>query len=121
FAEPLLSIYNKDPQAVAVGITRMSLVCRPYLICGIMDVICGSIRGLGASVTPMIVSVLGACGLRILWIMTIFSMPAYHSLFTLFLSYPISWAVTALVHLICFFFLRRHLHEKFEMRKAKTA
>ncbi|MBQ6735437.1 MAG: MATE family efflux transporter [Lachnospiraceae bacterium] len=121
FAEPLLSIYNKDPQAIAVGITRMSIICRPYFICGVMDVICGSIRGLGASVMPMIVSVLGACGLRILWIVTVFSIPDYHSLFTLFLSYPITWSVTALVHLICFFFLRRHLHEKFAMRRAKTA
>ena len=84
-------------------------------------VACGVLRGVGMSITPMIVAIIGACGLRILWIMTIFSMPAYHSLFTLFLSYPISWTVTALVHLICFFFLRRHLHEKFEMRTAKAA
>ena len=113
FANPLLSIYNKDPQAVAVGLTRMGVICRVYFLCGMMDVICGSIRGLGASVLPMIVSVLGACGLRILWIFTIFSMPAYHSLFTLYLSYPITWTVTGLVHLICFFVLRKHLREKF--------
>ena len=75
-----------------------------------MDVTCGSIRGLGPSITPTIVSLTGACGLRIVWIYTIFAMN--RSLFTLYLSYPVSWFVTFSAHLVCFcVFYRRWKRE----------
>ena len=103
----LLGIYTSDPQVIEYGITRMAYVCLPYFICGIMDVFVGSLRGLGYSVLPMMVSLAGACGFRILWIFTVFQMnPTFD---VLFLSYPISWAITAVAHAICYFVLRRKL------------
>lgn len=100
FSRPLLGIYSSDPAVIEFGVGRLSVVCATYLLCGMMDVTCGSIRGMGYSITPTIVSLAGACGLRILWIYTIFLLQ--HTLFCLYLSYPISWAITFLAHLICF-------------------
>ncbi len=107
FGEPLLSIYDPRPEIIPSGMTRMSLVCVFYLFCGLMDCCVGAIRGMGYAVTPTIVSLIGACGLRLLWIATIFQIPEYHTEFMLFLSYPLSWGITFLVHLICFAFMRR--------------
>ncbi len=98
--EPLLSIYSSDPEVIRWGLVRLSLVCAPYFLCGCMDVCCGSIRGMGYSVMPMLVSLTGACALRIVWIMTVFQ--AEHTLFSLYISYPISWLLTFAVHLLCF-------------------
>ena len=103
--DTLLKIYNTDPQVISFGLERMYLVCMPYFLCGIMDVMVGSMRGMGYSILPMIVSLTGACGLRILWIFTVFA--ADHTLSTLFWSYPVSWAVTFLAHLVCFMVIRR--------------
>lgn len=107
FGEFLLGLYDPRPEIIAPGMIRMSLVCVFYFTCGLMDCISGSIRGMGYAVTPTIVSLLGACGLRILWIFTIFAIPEYHTEFMLFVSYPISWTVTFFVHLICYIFMRR--------------
>lgn len=105
FGPQLLGIYSSDPEVISYGLIRMSLICIPYFICGVMDVMVGSLRGLGYSVMPMLVSLTGACGLRILWIFTVFQWS--RSLETLFLSYPISWGITAAVHMICYFFAIR--------------
>ncbi len=107
FGEPLLGIYDSRPEILAPGLTRMQLVCGMYFLCGLMDCIVGSIRGMGYAVAPTVVSLLGACGLRILWISTVFQLPQLHTEFFLFLSYPVSWAITFVVHLICFAFMRR--------------
>ena len=107
FGEPLLSIYDPRPEIIPSGMTRMSLVCVFYLFCGLMDCAVGAIRGMGYAVTPTIVSLIGACGLRLLWIATIFRVPEYHTEFMLFLSYPLSWGITFIVHLICFFIMRK--------------
>ena len=107
FAKPLLSIYTTDPEVIQYGINRMMLVCLPYFLCGIMDTLVGSLRGMGYSIMPMIVSLAGACGLRVVWILTIFA--ANHTLTTLFVSYPISWTITALTHFICFMVSYRKL------------
>lgn len=85
----LLGIYSSEPEVIQFGIGRISVVCVTYFLCGMMDVACGSIRGMGYSVIPTLVSLGGACGLRILWIYTIFA--ANRTLFTLYLSYPITW------------------------------
>ena len=100
FGHQLLGIYSNDPEVIEYGIGRLSVVCFTYFLCGMMDVTCGSIRGMGYSVTPTIVSLAGACGLRILWIFTVFAWD--RSLFTLYLSYPVSWVITFAAHLICF-------------------
>lgn len=107
FGGPLLSIYDPRPEIIDPGLTRMSLVCVFYFTCGLMDCIVGAIRGMGYAVAPTIVSLLGACGLRILWIVTIFAIPEYHTEFMLFLSYPLSWTITFIVHFICFIVMRR--------------
>ncbi len=107
FGEFLLGIYDPRPEILPSGMTRMSLVCVFYFTCGLMDCIVGAIRGMGYAVAPTIVSLLGACGLRILWIFTIFQIPEYHTEFMLFLSYPLSWVITFIVHFICFIFMRR--------------
>jgi len=103
FGPQLLSIYITDSaQAIAYGMIRLTYVTLPYFICALMDVTTGGLRGLGASVTPMLISVLGVCGIRLAWIFTIFQVPAYHSPQSLYLSYPISWAVTFLGQLTAF-------------------
>lgn len=100
-APQLLSLYlSEGGDAISYGITRMSYVCLPYFLCGIMDVLSGTLRGMGASTVPMAVTVLGVCGLRILWINTIFKQ--YRTLDCLFVSYPVSWTVTIVALVICF-------------------
>ena len=101
----LLSIYSSDPQVISYGLLRMSLICVPYFLCGMMDVFVGSLRGMGYSVMPMLVSLTGACLFRIVWIFTIFA--TNRSLFVLYFSYPISWALTATAHLICYMIVRK--------------
>ncbi len=101
FGEQLLGIYIVDSQeAIAYGLVRFSYVCLPYFLCGIMDVFTGALRGLGASLTPMLISVLGVCGIRLGWIFTIFQLPQYHTPQSLYLSYPISWTATFLVQAV---------------------
>ncbi len=103
----LVSIYNTDPEVIQKGVLRMSVICTTYCLCGIMDVLVGEMRGMGYSIVPMIVSLTGACGLRVLWIYTVFA--ADRTLETLYLSYPVSWAVTAAIHLCCYLALQRKL------------
>jgi Na+-driven multidrug efflux pump len=107
--EPLLGIYIVDSpnaiQAIAAGAERMLYVCLPYFLLGMMDVTTGVLRGLGSSLTPMIISVLGVCGFRIAWIYTIFA--NHHTPGTLFVSYPISWGLTFLLQLMAFFWIYR--------------
>lgn len=106
FAESLLSIYITDsPEAIAYGIVRLGYMTLPYFLCGMMNVTTGALRGLGCSVVPMIISVLGVCGFRVAWIYTIFQIPEYHTLTSLYLSYPLSWIITFVVEFIAFVYL----------------
>ncbi|MFR5780357.1 MAG: MATE family efflux transporter [Oscillospiraceae bacterium] len=89
-----------DPQIIAYGFDRLKLIGLTYFLCGLMDTVCGCMRGLGASITPTLISLTGACALRIVWIYTIFA--STHSLFMLYLSYPVSWLVTYIANLVCF-------------------
>ncbi len=101
FGESLLSIYITDsPSAISYGMIRFAYVATFYFICGMMDVTTGALRGLGSSVIPMILSIAGVCGIRIVWVLTIF--PRYHTLPMLYISYPISWIVTFGMLLIAF-------------------
>ena len=101
FGQQLLGIYSSDPEVIQYGLNRMHLICAPYFLCGLMDVMVGSMRGMGYSFLPMIVSLIGACGLRVVWIFTVFQW--HRSLFTLYLSYPITWTITALAHMACWY------------------
>lgn len=115
FDETLLSIYAPgETEVIQYGMLRMGIICSTYFMCGIMDVMVGSLRGMGYAIMPMIVSLTGACGLRVLWIYTIFA--ANRTLPTLYWSYPVSWAVTALTHVICFVVVYRKLLNKVKDR-----
>lgn len=107
----LLSIYSSDPSVIQYGMLRLSIICTTYCLCGIMDVMVGSLRGIGCSFTPTIVSLLGACGLRIVWIFTIFQMN--QSLTSLYLSYPVTWLITTTAHIICYTVIRKRQLKSF--------
>ncbi len=105
----LLSIYITDSaEAISYGIIRMSYICLPYFLCGLMDVSTGALRGMGASIAPMIISVLGVCGIRITWIYTIFQLPQFHTPQCLYFSYTVSWTVTFIIQMIAFMFIYKN-------------
>ncbi|MCI8528711.1 MAG: MATE family efflux transporter [Lachnospiraceae bacterium] len=103
----LLRIYSPDQEVIQYGILRMNFICVTYFLCGMMDVIVGALRGMGYAIMPMLVSLTGACLFRVVWIYTIFQ--SYRTLECLYISYPISWALTFLVHLVCFGVVYRKL------------
>ena len=107
FGPQLLSIYNGDPEVIRFGVLRMQIILPTYFICGMMDTMVGQLRGIGYSVMPMIVSLTGACLFRIVWIFTIFSLPQYHTLQVLYISYPVSWALTFTIHMVCYLVVAR--------------
>lgn len=104
---PLLGIYSDVPDVIDAGHTRLTYICLTYCFCGMMDCIVGSIRGMGAAIVPTIVSLIGACGLRILWIATIFQLPQFHTLEMLYISYPVSWIITFIAHMVYYTMLRK--------------
>lgn len=103
----LFHIYSSDPEVIQYGLRRLAIFGTTYFLCGIMDTMVGSIRGVGYSILPMCVSLAGACGLRIIWIFTVFQWN--RSLTTLYLSYPVSWIITGIAHIICFLMIRRKM------------
>ncbi len=96
----LISFYNTDPEVIRYGMLRMSIILPTYFLCGLMDVMVGQLRGVGYSIMPMIVSLTGACLLRVVWLFTIFA--ATPTLNTLYISYPVSWFATFATHLVCY-------------------
>ena len=100
FGRPLMSLYNSNPEVISYGMIRMGIILPTYFICGLMDVMVGQLRGVGFSIMPMIVSLTGACLLRIVWLMTVFA--ADPTLPVLYLSYPVSWFVTFAAHMLCY-------------------
>lgn len=102
FARQLLSVYISVPESIEAGYSRLLIICLTYFLCGLMDVMAYAVRGIGYSLLPTVVSLLGACGFRILWIYTIFRIDAMHSLQGLTISYPVSWLITFAVHLTVF-------------------
>lgn len=104
--EPLLGIYSADSAVIAAGRTRLLWISAPYFLCGVMEVVMGIMRGLGYALTPMVVSLSGACLFRILWLATIFAwMPTQN---ILLLSYPVSWILTTLIHALTYLYARKH-------------
>jgi len=111
FSNSLLHIYITDsPEAIAFGSLRIMCVCLPYFLCGIMDVLGGALRGMGYSVMPMINSLVGACGLRILWIT--FILPLWRRPEILYLCWPVSWGVVIVMNLVCFAVIRKQIKIK---------
>ena len=115
---PLLHIYSGDAAVVAAGLRRMRVICASYALCGIMDVWVGSLRGMGYSVMPMLVSLIGSCLLRIVYIVTIFAL--FPTEAVLYLCYPISWLLTACAHAICYFIVRRKRAARLAARPASS-
>lgn len=107
FGHTVLGFYSSSPEVIAAGMGRIQVICSVYALCGIMDVLVGALRGIGYSIMPMIVSLVGACGLRLVWLSTVFQIPQYHTLKTVYMSYPISWTITLSVHALCFVFAAR--------------
>ena len=106
----LLHFYSSDAAVVAAGYERLRVICGTYLLCGIMDTLASSLRGLGYSVLPMVVSLVGSCLLRLVWIATIFQLN--RTPFMLYISYPISWVLTAAVHLACLLVVRHKMRQR---------
>lgn len=103
----LLYLYNRNPDVIAIGRGRMAIISTTYFLCGIMEVLASSLRGVGRSVTPMITSIIGVCGVRILWIYTVFA--AEKNLTMLYLSYPVSWFFTVVAHFACYLVIKKKI------------
>lgn len=114
FGGTLLQLYSTDAEVIQYGLLRLSFICVTYALCGMMDTIVGVLRGIGYAIMPMLVSLTGACLFRVVWIYTVFKQ--VHSLECLYISYPISWTLTFLAHLVCFIVIYR----KF-LKSQKTA
>lgn len=105
FGPQILQIYTDNSQVIGSGMEILSITTIPYFLCGIMDLIPGALRGVGCSAAPMILSVIGTVGTRIVWIYLLF--PYHRSLFFLFISYPGSWLFTILMQVVCFYYVRK--------------
>ena len=102
FQHQLLNLYVHTDAAFEAGRQKLIILTTTYFLCGFMDVFANSLRGIGYSVLPMIVSLIGVCGIRVLWVFTVFPTEAFNNIQGLAISYPISWIITSSVHLICF-------------------
>ncbi|MCR5764648.1 MAG: MATE family efflux transporter [Treponema sp.] len=102
FGHQLLGIYTKSPEVIEAGLLRCKVIFTTYYLCGIMDSMANSIRGMGHSLMPVIVTIFGACIFRLIWLFTFFQIPAFHTPLVIFLSYPLSWTITYIAHLICY-------------------
>ncbi len=110
FGQPLLRIFTSTPEAIHYGYERLLVICLPYFTCGIMDVMSGSIRGMGQSMLPMLISFFCVCGFRLIWIFTL--LPWHHYYTFILYSYSISWVVTFLLLTVTYFAVHRNLEKK---------
>lgn len=108
FGPELLKIYTDEAEVIRCGMEILSFTTVPYFFCGIMDLFPGALRGMGHSAVPMILSVIGTVGMRVIWIFIIF--PAHRSLEVLFISYPASWIATIILQVGCFLIVRKKVH-----------
>ena len=114
FGSQILKIYTSEPDVIQCGLEILAITTVPYFLCGIMDLLPGALRGMGRSAVPMVLSVIGTVGIRILWVYVFF--PQHRSLYFLFISYPGSWIVTIAMQAACFIFVRKQC-----IRQLKTA
>ena len=110
FGTEILQIYTGDPEVIRCGMEILSITTVPYFLCGIMDLFPGALRGMGCSAVPMILSVIGTVGTRIVWIFGIF--PQHRSLYVLFISYPGSWIITIIMQVICYLIMRKKVYSR---------
>lgn len=110
FGPQILTIYTSDPKVINCGMEILAYTSITYFLCGIMDLFPGALRGMGYSAVPMVLSVIGTVGTRIVWVFGIF--PNHRSLSVLFVSYPVSWILTIVLQVVCFYFVRKRVHQK---------
>lgn len=113
----LLLFFTDKPDVIDYGVNRLSVICVTYALCGSMDVFVGVLRGLGKAVTPMFVSIAGVCGIRLVWIYTVFQLD--RTLKVLYMSYPVSWIVTAFIHFCCYMYIRKKLFNRAAIRPSQ--
>lgn len=114
FGPWLLSMYSNTPEVIQAGMLRLKLVGTVYFLSGFMEVNSGTLRGMGYAAMPLTVTLLGTCALRILWVNTVF--PLFHTPESLYICVPISWMITGLIHMICFFVVRPRAYAKVRKR-----
>ena len=102
----LLGIYSNSTAVIEAGMVRLSIVATTYVMCGIMNVIVGGMRGLGSAFKPMIISLLGSCVFRIVWLKTVFLMPQFHHIEMVYIVYPLSWLLTISALVVAYIRLR---------------
>ncbi len=112
FSYEFIDLYTNSADVITAGVTRLTIIATAYFLAGMMDVVVGTIRGLGYSVVPMIVSVFGICIFRVFWIFCIFSQDKYHTIESIYFSYPISWLLTLTVQIICYFVIKVKVIDK---------
>ena len=110
FGPQILTVYTSDPKVINCGMEILAYTSITYFLCGIMDLFPGALRGMGYSAVPMVLSVIGTVGTRIVWVFGIF--PNHRSLSVLFVSYPVSWILTIVLQVMCFYFVRKRVHQK---------
>ena len=115
FGEQLLGLYIKDSaEAIQWGMIRFGIICPSMIFCAVMDVMGGSLRGLGKATTSMLMSVLGVCGIRLLWVNTVFRLPQYHTMQVLYYSFPISWGITMVLQFTAFMIITAKMIKKWK-------
>ena len=112
----LLHIYIPgSEEAVAFGIQRLLVICTTYCLCAGTDVMTGVLRGMGASLVPTLISVIGICGTRVLWVWFIF--PSFHTLTSLYVSYPVSWFISFAAQFVCFIIVKKRMMRRYHAKK----
>ena len=106
----ILGIYTNQSEVIECGMEILSISTIPYFLCGIMDMLPGAMRGVGYSAVPMVLSIVGTVGTRLVWIYGVF--PSHRSLYELFISYPASWFITIVMQAICLVFVRKKVRNK---------
>ena len=109
FGAEILQIYTEEADVIQCGVEILSITTVPYFLCGIMDLFPGALRGMGYSAVPMVLSIIGTVGMRVLWSFAFF--PQHRSLYFLFISYPASWIATIVMQVVCYYFVRKHCYK----------
>jgi len=109
FGAEILQIYTEEADVIQCGVEILSITTVPYFLCGIMDLFPGALRGMGYSAVPMVLSIIGTVGMRVLWIFVFF--PQHRSLYFLFISYPASWIATIVMQVVCYYFVRKYCYK----------
>ena len=109
FGAEILQVYTEEADVIQCGVEILSITTVPDFLCGIMDLFPGALRGMGYSAVPMVLSIIGTVGMRVLWIFAFF--PQHRSLYFLFISYPASWIATIVMQVVCYYFVRKHCYK----------